>query len=426
MSSALASLSPAELNALADYPALTPPPGVVPNFVNPENQNTPEFVVTSLLLAVMILFFINRIYVKSILMRKCSWDDLTCMLAVLGSVAYYVSCIWGAQYGKLGVHEWNVSIPEAANPNLLIPAYLITVLTPPTFLFLKLTFFIMYLSIFGRWRWLRINAYIGAGFTIVFSGALTIMQFVCATPSAGETWLSHQVSQNEQYALAVSVPQSAVGLAIDIYILVLPIVAVSKLQLTTRRKIGIMAIFMTGFLACLSSMLSIYYRNILTHSPDVTWVLMPVNTVTLTEMFVGVICACMPSAAHSFRHHFPSFDVFVSRFYTRFSGYKSSMKSGPPSKGYSHHSSSTYGTRSSDRKPLHAHAAYMDIESKATDTYTAWSEPKTGDSRAVGHPERGRTAGVRTVIKSGRPEPLVKDGIRVDYEMQMLSRPGVV
>lgn len=38
------------------------------------------------------------------------------------------------------------------------------------------------------------------------------------------------------------------GVAIDIYILVLPIVAVNKLQMPTRRKVGIMLIFMTGLL----------------------------------------------------------------------------------------------------------------------------------------------------------------------------------
>lgn len=44
----------------------------------------------------------------------------------------------------------------------------------------------------------------------------------------------------------LSVPQSAIGLALDLYIVIIPIIAVIKLQLPRRRKIGIVLIFMTG------------------------------------------------------------------------------------------------------------------------------------------------------------------------------------
>jgi hypothetical protein len=48
--------------------------------------------------------------------------------------------------------------------------------------------------------------------------------------------------------LDLSVPQSAVGLVIDLFILILPVIAVSRLQLPTRRKVGAMLVFMPGLL----------------------------------------------------------------------------------------------------------------------------------------------------------------------------------
>ena len=56
------------------------------------------------------------------------------------------------------------------------------------------------------------------------------------------------MTRGERLDLALSVPQSIVGLVIDLAILILPIVAVTQLQLPRRRKIGVILIFMTGLL----------------------------------------------------------------------------------------------------------------------------------------------------------------------------------
>ena len=128
------------------------------------------------------------------------------------------------------------------------PSYVISVLTAPTMLFLKLTFFVMYLHIFGPMRWLRICGYIGALFTTTFYGSMTIAIFIFTTPGHGETWWSHQTTPHEHLSLLTFVPQTVVGLAIDIAILIIPILTVTQLQLPTRRIIGIILIFMTGLL----------------------------------------------------------------------------------------------------------------------------------------------------------------------------------
>lgn len=94
-------------------------------------------------------------------------------------------------------------------------------------------------------RWMRITALLGAIFTMLFYIVMTVCYFVFATPRRGETWLSFS---REKFLVHFSVPQSAVGLVIDVYILILPIVAVSKLQMATGRKVGMTLIFTTGLL----------------------------------------------------------------------------------------------------------------------------------------------------------------------------------
>ena len=77
MAALVASLTTQELDALSDVPALSPPPGVQSNFVNPENQSLSFYIVTSILFVSMVIFFLNRVYTKLLIIRKYSWDDCT-------------------------------------------------------------------------------------------------------------------------------------------------------------------------------------------------------------------------------------------------------------------------------------------------------------------------------------------------------------
>ena len=84
--------------------------------------------------------------------------------------------------------------------------------------------------------------------TAVFYLAMTACLFAFATPRANETWTSHLLTKENDQTFPFAVPQSCVGLVIDLYILILPIIGVSKLQMATRRKIGVIIIFMSAIL----------------------------------------------------------------------------------------------------------------------------------------------------------------------------------
>ncbi|KAH8667571.1 hypothetical protein BGZ60DRAFT_409543 [Tricladium varicosporioides] len=318
--------APPELLAyFAQTPAIPPPDGVQTNFTNPETRALTQVITTSIILGFVLLFFLNRVYSKVFLMRKLTWDDATLLLGLLGSIAYYVACTWSVQRGKVGRHLWNINILQASSLDLQIPAWLISVLTPLTFLFLKPTFFILYLQIFNTIRWLRVCTWFGLVFTTVTYGVLTTCVFVFATPRKGESWLAHQTTKNEKRTLAMSVPQSIIGLVIDLYILMIPIIGIYGLRMSTKRKIGLMLIFLSGLMGCICSACSIYYRVKLEHTADVTWALIPVNIATLSEMFAGIICASMPSAAHVARQHNSTYQKLLRSLSTRFTSLKSTF-----------------------------------------------------------------------------------------------------
>lgn len=307
----LASLPP---NVLNNLPAMQPPKGLQSNFASSENNSGVFKSAATFLFCLMTIFFANRVYTKVFIIRMASWDDLTCTLGFLGSMAMYISCFWGVTKGSYGKHQWDVRVVDFMSKNFFIPLYIMTILGPPSLLFIKLSFFLFYYQVFQPLRWLRISVYFGAILTCAFYGAATIAQLILATPKPGQTWIN----------LMLSVPLSAVGLGIDIVLLAMPIGAVSRLQLPTKRKIGILSIFMFGLLACVGSTLSLYYRVVAERSMDTTWNYLIVLIFMLLEMDIGIVCLCLPSFSKMLRHHLPTIGALRSRYRTSLAKFWSS------------------------------------------------------------------------------------------------------
>jgi hypothetical protein len=89
------SLTPKEIAILKMTPAIPPPTDVLPDFESPPTIKNIQYGITSPLLALMLLGFLNRIYVKTFLMKKYGWDDLTLLLSVIGAIIYYAVAIYG-------------------------------------------------------------------------------------------------------------------------------------------------------------------------------------------------------------------------------------------------------------------------------------------------------------------------------------------
>jgi succinate dehydrogenase/fumarate reductase cytochrome b subunit len=99
-------------------------------------------------------------------------------------------------------------------------------------------------------KWLRICIYVGGAFTIASHVGVTVLFLYYLTPRSGETWLSHYADPpfSMKPVLVALVFIAVVGLAIDIYLLVLPIAAIIQIHVPLRRKVWTILIFMTGIL----------------------------------------------------------------------------------------------------------------------------------------------------------------------------------
>ena len=97
-------------------------------------------------------------------------------------------------------------------------------------------------------RWLRIAVYIGSLTTCIFYGTLTIYQLVVSTPRNGASWSQWVLGPEQPKVNNVSLPTGVFGVIMDVFLLILPIPAVLKLQMPKKKKIGVLSIFATGLL----------------------------------------------------------------------------------------------------------------------------------------------------------------------------------
>ena len=106
----------------------------------------------------------------------------------------------------------------------------------------------MYLQIFRPMKRLRYGSYVGAVVNVLFYVCILIVTLAYTVPAPGQTWQESIQTARSVHSVTMSPYVSSGSLVLDVYILVLPIAGVSKLQLTIRRKMGVIVIFLTGLM----------------------------------------------------------------------------------------------------------------------------------------------------------------------------------
>ncbi|ESZ93166.1 hypothetical protein SBOR_6445 [Sclerotinia borealis F-4128] len=280
-------------SVLATIPALQPPPGEVSNFTNPASTRHILIIASCIGIFVMLLCTTIRVWTVLFIVRKLAWSDLTYSFAILAATsAFVVSIFTVTGAAQVGHHQWDAPLSLIFTKRNIVPTALSSVFTPIALGLIKITIFLTYIEIFSNMPWVYISCYVGAAITGLFYLGMALASFILGFPHGSETWVSHIFSRNGFRSNITSVPTASVGLAIDIYLFVVPLIAVSGLKMQRKKKVGVGLIFTTGVLAIIASIFSIYYRRNLYRNGDVVWNLVPLFSVTIIEVFIGLIVAC--------------------------------------------------------------------------------------------------------------------------------------
>ncbi|KAL9049292.1 MAG: hypothetical protein Q9206_005599 [Seirophora lacunosa] len=266
-----------------------------------------------------------------------------CILATIGAIGFAAVTISLARQHVIGPHQWNVPVSSFTN-DVLRKLIVVDIIYPPAILMAKLSLLVLYLEVFRPSQQMRYAIYFGIVFVTAFYTGTFIAFCVMAIPRPGESLPETLLSNDVALLIPLSFAMGSVNVASDFYIFLLPIPAVCRLQLATKKKIGYSAIFGTGFLACLASIMGLYYRTKLKYA-DVTWTLVDVFIWVVVELTVGIMCGCMPAFAAFFRHHLPLLRSIGSFFVSKAKSLTFPKLSGRSSRPSSSESSKRLATK---------------------------------------------------------------------------------
>ncbi|KAI1408106.1 hypothetical protein F5Y13DRAFT_205087 [Hypoxylon sp. FL1857] len=279
---------------LSQLPGGAPPPGVVPNFDNPESIAPLCLIVIVITLPMMVIFLALRLYVRLWVSRTTGADDVLCFISAAIVIAF-CGITLSFLNNPAGPHQWNVPVIRITLffQKLTIVSIVLYAVGCMT---VKSTLLVLYLRVFSPNPRAKFMIWSGLIFIIVFYTISVIVDLATCLPHPGDGGWSSPArgtrceTEDELFAQA----QGIVGALTDLYVFFIPMAMLAKLRLSRKRRIGIYGIFLTGFLACVVSIINAVFRFIMFSSGDALWNEIPIYALCVAELNFGIMCACMP------------------------------------------------------------------------------------------------------------------------------------
>ncbi|KPM41738.1 hypothetical protein AK830_g4853 [Neonectria ditissima] len=224
----------------------SPPPGVVPDFNNPEDVVwTINVVVMAIRDALVTAFFIIRIYAKISINPKILLEDYTCAIAYFFIILYTATIFTMAHYGE-GYHAWEIRLPEYYQ--LLKWLYASTVIYCPAAFFTKATILLLMARVFAVEERISKAIHIFIWALLVAYIPLQVIKTVVCIPISS-LWDPtvrdvHCINQRKVFFCDVSL-----AILTDLIVLLVPIPLTWRLRMPLRKKIKILVLLSAGGVA---------------------------------------------------------------------------------------------------------------------------------------------------------------------------------
>ncbi|KAJ6106140.1 integral membrane protein [Penicillium capsulatum] len=267
-----------------------------------ENESKVASIVicNGILLAISTLGILVRMYVRTRYM-KVDWDDWFCLIGWAFGFVECLVCILMTQYG-FGKHIDTVH--DVNKIEMFLKLDFVTELTYLiSFWTLKTSLSLFYLKIFPGKKF-RIIVWCVIGFLLgeIISEFFVII-FQCK-PVAKAWDAKQELKGSCLQLLPFFYASTAIRLATDVALLVLPIPKLLNLKMTTGKRAGLIFMFGLGGLVTIASIIRATYLN--NFSEDHTWNLVEGLNWSSAELGLGVFIACVPSFKALVTFRFPT------------------------------------------------------------------------------------------------------------------------
>ncbi|KAL8971880.1 MAG: hypothetical protein Q9197_003055 [Variospora fuerteventurae] len=231
---------------LSPTPALRPPAGVTPNFDNPASRAPGVIAATAVISAVMLLFVLARVYAKVAYARsQLGWEDTFCVIGTMLSMTI-AGVIFRLFRSGVGKHTWDIRDDVFRSQADLLATSVRTISTVYNFamIFTKLSILLLLHRLFGVARRARIWINIGIAMTLIIHIIGAILFLTVGAPLDAREPASYGTRTN-----IIGIVMTTINIFGDIYILILPLTEVVRLQVCYSQRLRISAVFSTGILS---------------------------------------------------------------------------------------------------------------------------------------------------------------------------------
>ncbi|KAI1177739.1 hypothetical protein F4777DRAFT_541126 [Nemania sp. FL0916] len=226
--------------------------------------------------------------------QRLSTADYFAITACIFNIGFTGDVIAQNKYSR---HQWDTPLCWLTDGSFVKLAFVQSTLFAPVYFTSKAAIFFLYLQLFGVQTYIKPAVTIG----ILVSALLYIpnipISAVLEAPAAGSSWKALSMSDKPQKIMIWGIISSSFTVLLDIYIFILPLPIISRLNMPLGRRLQILGIFATALAGIAASVLSLAYRVSLLDTPDITWHSIIVATLAVIEANVAIIVSCMPAFA---------------------------------------------------------------------------------------------------------------------------------
>ncbi|SCV36303.1 related to integral membrane protein [Fusarium fujikuroi] len=252
-----------------------------------------DVIISVLILALIAIAL--RFTARNIQQTKIHWDDwviIISMVLVGGTAGLAIS---GGHYGA-GKHIWAVDLDSLQQIYKILFAY--TFLYSASCAVIKISILLFYGRIFVSTE-LLFSLSMKFGYFLSISYPMVIwitMGNVCRpldhfwTQFAGTNGTCIDINK---FFLALGI----INMINDFYILLIPIPHIFRIQMSLRKKIGVVSILLLGGFVCAASVVRIHFLAELSKTNDVTRAMGPVFIWSDVEPCIAIVSACLPHLA---------------------------------------------------------------------------------------------------------------------------------
>ncbi|KAH9890255.1 hypothetical protein F4778DRAFT_753130 [Xylariomycetidae sp. FL2044] len=282
--------------AVLNAPALEPPQGVTPDFLNPPNKNAYAHATLAIVLTLSTLAVLGRVYARWIYLKTTHVGDYLLVIAYGLCVAMFPWIYKLIASPGLFVDMWNLRVKDLEP--FLHTTFILTEILNAYVPFIKSAIALEWLHLFspqGHRGWVFWASHLVIWINVIASGIFFIVTNIACVPYE-RTWNKLLPGTCDRADTSQSnVAAGVLNVITDIILLAIPQKTIWNLHMPLKKKLGVSIVFAIGVFACVAAVVRLVFSVNREKSANFTYTFSAVIITALTENLCGILVMCIPA-----------------------------------------------------------------------------------------------------------------------------------